>query len=73
MPRRGITLEDLERERGVTLASLFNSDIRAEMKTALSEGKELCTNLFADDDLERIDLERGEHVTHPPQARAAGL
>ena len=58
--RGGEWLAALERERKVTLASLFSGKISDAMATALDETKAMCPNLYPDPDLERIDLERGD-------------
>ena len=58
--RGGEWLAALERERKVTLASLFSGKISDAMATALDETKAMCPNLYPDQDLERFDLERGD-------------
>ena len=58
--RGGEWLAALERERKVTLDSLFSGKISDAMATALDETKAMCPNLYPDQDLERIDLERGD-------------
>jgi hypothetical protein len=59
--RGGECLAALERERKVTLASLFSGKISDAMATALDETKAMCPNLYPDpENLERIDLERGD-------------
>lgn len=58
--RGGEWLAALERERKVTLGSLFSGKISDAMQTALDEAKAMCPNLYPDQDLERFDLERGD-------------